>query len=321
MMSEEKKEVVVREVREVTGLSANDPNACWLDMGRFDQVQRIAQIFSQSELVPEQYRGKPANCIIAVQLAIRMGVDPFMLMQKSYIVKGRPGIEAQLKIAVCNQRGPFTGPIQWRFEGERMTPEWTCTAYATDRRTGELCEMALTWATVKSMGWLEPRGERRIPSLWLSMPDQFFRYRSASWFINAFCPEVTLGLPSKEELEDTNIIDVPSSPAIPAPVEADPAKFTAQPVAEQPKRGRPPKAQNVQPEQKTPPPVAQEPAQEARHRQITLLLGEPPAPADDEELCAAGLVPSVGHTVWTGNDSSDARDLAVQLFAEVREHA
>ena len=320
-MSEEKKGVVVREVREVTGLSADDPNACWLDIGRFEQIQRVAKVFSECALAPAHYKGKLADCIIAVQMAVRMGVDPFMFMQHTYVIGGKLGIEAQLKIALVNQRKTFDGPIQWRFEGERLTPEWTCTAFATDRRSGALCEMPITWAMVKAEGWLE-----KANSKWKTIPEKMFRWRSASWLIDVCDPEAALGLPASDDLEDApdRIINVPSSPALPPPVEADPAKFAAPPVAEPPKprRGRPPKAQSdVQPEQDPPPPEAQEPAQEARHRKITLLLGQPPAPADEEELYVCGLNPNGARTVWTGNDSSDARDLAAQLFAEVREHA
>ena len=87
----------------------------WLDVDRFNHVQRIAKVFAESNLVPEQYRGKVADCIIAAQMAFRLQVDPFMFMQNTYVVHGRPGMEAKLAIALVNERGPFEGPIQWRF--------------------------------------------------------------------------------------------------------------------------------------------------------------------------------------------------------------
>ena len=168
-----------------------------LDTGKFNHLWRVAQVFAMSNMVPDHFRGKSgeANCFIALHMAFRLGVDPLMLMQNSYIVHGRPGIEAKLKIALCNARSPFTGPIQWRFEGEGKGRK--CTAYATHSKTGELCEVEIAWELVEKEGWASKNGSK-----WLTMPDQMFRYRSASWLINAYCPEVVLGLSSVDELED-----------------------------------------------------------------------------------------------------------------------
>ena len=131
-----------------------------------------------------------------------------MFMQKSYIVHGRPGIEAQLKIALVNARGPFTGPIQWRMSGEGKSRK--CTAFAVHRDTGETCEYTIDWATVEAQEWNKP-GKNGFPSRWTTMPDKMFRYRSASWLIDLYCPEVTLGLATVDELleaDEARTIDV-----------------------------------------------------------------------------------------------------------------
>lgn len=189
----------VKNAGRVIVVKDESPLANWLDTDKFCQMQRVAQVFCNSQLAPEHFRGKLADCIIAVQMAARLGIDPFMFIQKAYVVHGKPGIEAQLKIALCNDRGPFAGPIQWRFEGEPMTDGWTCTAYAKNKTTGELCEMAVSWATVKAEGWLGKTGSK-----WKTMPDKMFKYRSASWLIDVYCPEVTMGLMTADEAEESS---------------------------------------------------------------------------------------------------------------------
>ncbi|MGH6740022.1 MAG: hypothetical protein ACREDY_13500, partial [Bradyrhizobium sp.] len=51
------------------------------DQSRFEFGQRVAKLFSESQLVPEHLRGKVADCFIALHMAERMGEDPLMIMQ------------------------------------------------------------------------------------------------------------------------------------------------------------------------------------------------------------------------------------------------
>lgn len=172
-----------------------------LDTNRFKQMYSISKLFAASELVPKQYQGHPANCMVALQMAFRMEVDPMMFMQNTYIVQGRPGIEAKLAIALVNSRGPFTGPIQWKFDGTGKNR--SCTAYATHKITDEVCEAEVTWAMVEAEGWASKSGSK-----WKSIPDLMFRYRSAMFLARLYCPEVLLGMHSVDELHDIQPIDV-----------------------------------------------------------------------------------------------------------------
>jgi hypothetical protein len=174
---------------------------------------RVASVFAKSALVPAQYRQKPEDCFIVMQMAIRMQVDPMMLMQNTYVVHGKPGMEAKLAIALVNSRGPFTGPIQWRFEGEGVKRK--CTAYATHRGTRELCEASVTWDMAEKEGWTKKEGSK-----WLTMPDMMFRYRSATFLSRLYAPECLMGMSMIDELLDI------------APTAAD-AEFEP-PIAQQP---------------------------------------------------------------------------------------
>jgi hypothetical protein len=169
--------------------------AVLLDSDRFAQIQRVANLFSESDLVPAIFQGKPANCAVALQMAFRMRVDPMMLMQNMYIIKGRPGIEAKLAIALMNSRGPFTGPLQWKDEGAGSDRSWTC--FAVHRDTNQQCAATVTWRMVEAEGWSKKDGSK-----WLTIPDIMGRYRSAMFLGRLYCPEVLLGLPTDDELQD-----------------------------------------------------------------------------------------------------------------------
>jgi hypothetical protein len=46
-------------------------------------------------------------------------------------------------------------------------------------------------------GWLKKNGSK-----WQTMPQVMLRYRAASFFARMNCPELSIGLYSKEELDD-----------------------------------------------------------------------------------------------------------------------
>ena len=182
--------------------------AMLFDSAKFNQAYRVATAFAQSGLVPDHFKNNPAGVFVVLHMATRMNLDPFMVLQKTYMVHGRPGMEAQLVIALVNARGPFTGPIQWRFEGTGKDRK--CVAYATHAKTGELCEAEVTWAMVEAEGWNKDKQTQRgaiQKSKWNTLEQLMFRYRSGTFLARLYCPEVIMGLSTADELEDS-ILDL-----------------------------------------------------------------------------------------------------------------
>jgi len=168
---------------------------CYLDTAKFNQLFRAAQLLASTEIVPVRYQKKPADCFVAMQMAIRMQTDPLMFMQNTYVVQGRPGMEAKFVIALINNRGPFKGPVQWEFKGQGNSR--ACTAYATHKITNEVCKATVSWDMAEKEGWTKKNGSK-----WQTMPDLMFQYRSASFLANLYCPEVKMGMMTVEEIID-----------------------------------------------------------------------------------------------------------------------
>ena len=166
----------------------------------FEHAQRVATMLSKSDLVPAQFKGKIDNCIIALNMAGRMGADPLMVMQNMYIVHNKPAWSSQFLIATLNASGKFS-PLRYEEddkEGGR------CRAVATDKTTGEKCEgVWVTMEMAKAEGWVEKNGSK-----WKTMPQLMRRYRAGSFFTKQFAPEVSMGFQTVEEVEDSRTIDV-----------------------------------------------------------------------------------------------------------------
>jgi hypothetical protein len=198
--------------RPLTRVSDDGPLGYLLDTARFEHLWRVATAFSKSHLVPEHFRGKPEDCFIGCQLALRLKTDPFMLMQHLYVVHGRPGLDAQISIALLNGSGLIRDTIRYRFDGQGG--EYGCTALVVDASTGESIEgPKVTRKMVSAEGWDKDKGTQR--SKWTTMPELMFRYRAASYLIRAHYPQVTMGIATREELQDA-VIDVESRLAQPS---------------------------------------------------------------------------------------------------------
>ena len=183
----------------------------------FESLQRMANMFTQSSIVPDTFRGPQnlGNACIALEMSLRMQANPLMVMQNIYLVHGRPAWSAQFLIATINKSGRFSA-LRYVFSGQEGTDSWGCRAVATELATGEKLEGPLiTIALAKKEGWYSKNGSK-----WQTMPELMLRYRAASWFVRAYAPEIAMGLPEQGELEDT-VIDV-------TPVAEEPVMTTSE---------------------------------------------------------------------------------------------
>ena len=163
---------------------------------------RAANVLSKSTLVPKEYRGNVANCLIALNMANRMNADPLMVMQNLFIVYGRPGWSSQFLISTFNTSGRFSA-LRYKWVGEPGKDDWGCQAWAIEKATGEKLEGALvTIGLAKKEGWYSKDGSK-----WVTMPQQMLMYRAASWFIRAYAPELAMGMHTTEELHDVIEMD------------------------------------------------------------------------------------------------------------------
>lgn len=172
--------------------------AGFFDLQAFELIQRVSKAFASSDLVPKQYQGNLANCMIAMDMAQRIGANPLMVMQNLYIVHGTPGWSSKFLIATINACGRYSS-LRYEWKGEPGQPDYGCRAWAIERETGErLNGIWVTWKMVKAEGWDAKNGSK-----WKTMEDQMFVYRSAAFWQRAYAPELGMGLQTAEEIQDT----------------------------------------------------------------------------------------------------------------------
>jgi len=208
----------------------------------FEFLQRTAKAFACSTMVPSAYQAmttkgygqnqttepNPAamsNCMIALDMSQRMNANPLMIMQNLHVIEGRPSWSSQFIIAAINNCGKFSPlrfDLEWldEMDATYSTFEWEdrrkvekkhkvriknarCVAWAIERATGERLESApVTMEMAVNEGWYGKNGSK-----WKSMPDLMLRYRSAAFFGRIYAPELLMGLPTAEEVQDVFVQD------------------------------------------------------------------------------------------------------------------
>ena len=159
----------------------------------FDLAQRMSKALASSDLVPDAFRGNVANCLIALEISTRLNMAPLMVMQNLHIIHGRPSWSSQFIIAAINSSRRFT-TLKFEFNKDRTS----CTAYATERATGEVIRGATVTLEMASVeGWSTKKGSK-----WATMPELMLQYRAAAFFGRVYCPEILNGLYSEQEVMD-----------------------------------------------------------------------------------------------------------------------
>lgn len=183
-------------------MQVNNPNYLFTPEGQQNLVS-LAQKFAASDIIPETFQQKPANVLIALDMANRMGAGPLMVMQNLYIVYGRPSWSSQYLIAMFNRCGRF-GSIRYEFFGKPGTDEYGCRAYATELATGEKVQsIDVTIKMAKDEGWYSKKGSK-----WQTMPQLMLQYRAAAFLVRTVAPEISMGLQTMKELEDIQPVNV-----------------------------------------------------------------------------------------------------------------
>ena len=185
---------------EQTELAVQDQQANVLQYTNAESMNKAyknAVVLAKSDLVPDTYKNRPENVLLAIDLASRTGFGLMQVMQNLFIVRGRPGWSGSFCAASIKASGLYSG-VKYVFVGDPGTMEYGCYVTATDLRTGERVNgPVVNWNMVKAEGWDSKPGSK-----WKTMPELMFRYRAAAFFARTECPEVLQGLQTTEEVQD-----------------------------------------------------------------------------------------------------------------------
>lgn len=191
--------------REVRVVQDNSPLANLLDTARFEHMYRIAESIARSSLTPKHLLGHApaetaANCFRVVNQAVRWGMDPFAVVDETYVVGGKLGYQGKLVAAVVNARGGLVGRLRCTYSGAGQDRTIT----VLGRFDGETDERAIT---------LSVKQAKTANKMWENDPDQKLWYSGVTKWARRHCPEILLGVLTDDDLERVTV-DVQSVAAV-----------------------------------------------------------------------------------------------------------
>jgi len=171
-----------------------------LALTSFAEAEKFANLMSISNAVPKHLRGKPADCLAVLLQSLRWEMDPFAVAQKTYFVNDGMAYEAQLVNAIIISRAPLVArpDIKWTGEGDNLC----CIASGLFKGESEAKVRTAHFKTITT----------KNSPLWKQDPQQQLAYFTLRAWARLYCPDILLGVYTKEEMENS-MIDVTNSAA------------------------------------------------------------------------------------------------------------
>lgn len=170
---------------------------------------KIAQQYAKSDLIPDNYKNKPENVIIALGMSSKMNLDLFTIMQNLDIVKGKARWNGSFCRTLIEKTGKYKD-LDLIYTGEKDKDTFGCYLQAVRKNDGKIVKGAeITVGMAKAEGWWSKKDKYgKETSKWQSLTELMLGYRAMSFFARMHCPEALSGVYTGEEIEDMEQPDV-----------------------------------------------------------------------------------------------------------------
>lgn len=168
-----------------------------------DRIERIADRMAKGKVtIPEHLRGNVGDCMAIATQAMLWNMDPFVVAQKTHIVNGRLGYEAQLINAVLQNSGAIRGLPHYEYRSDNNGLE--CRVGCVPRGESEV-----RWGEWLSISAVTTKNS----PLWKTNPKQQMGYLQVKNWARAFAPGAILGVYTTDELGDAEPMQRPAQQA------------------------------------------------------------------------------------------------------------
>jgi len=204
-----------------TGLTTSTQNTGLMDFSQMKDMMVFAETMAKAKVtLPQHFQDKPGDCLAVIMQAAQWQMNPFAVAQKTYLINGTLGYEAQLVSAVINQRAPIENRLEYEFFGDWKkiignTKEIPTQKGGTRRvLNSSVKDEQGVGVRVKAVlkGEKSPRilelqlaqVTTRNSTLWTEDPKQQLSYLAAKKWARLYTPDVILGVYTPDELENVS---------------------------------------------------------------------------------------------------------------------
>ena len=179
------------------------------------RIESMAARMATSKITtPKHLQGNEGDCMAIIMQAMQWGMNPYAVAQKTHLVNGTLGYEAQLVNAVITARAPVKERLHFEWYGdwskvngkEDKSPTLGVRVSATLRGESAPRVIDISMAQV---------GPVRNSPLWAADPRQQIAYLATKRWARLYCPDVILGVYTPDEVIEREEMDVtPVQPTV-----------------------------------------------------------------------------------------------------------
>jgi hypothetical protein len=168
----------------------------------FAQWMQLADMMAKSSIVPTEFKDKPGDCLVAMQMGAAVGLNPFQAIQSIAVINGRPCMWGDAVLGIVMASG-LCEDIDETDDGEIAT----CTVKRKGKPTPTVRSFSMENAATAKVYQKDRQGNGSWVSLseraiWRSYPQRMRQMRARSWALRDTFPDVLKGLAIREEVED-----------------------------------------------------------------------------------------------------------------------
>lgn len=165
----------------------------------FGEAKQIAELIAGSDFAPKDYRGKPDNVIIALQMGADLGLKPMQALQNIAIINGRPSIYGDAALALVM---PALERFVEYFEGEEGTDGFTAVCVAKRKGWPDETRREFSIADAKAAKLWGKLGRDGQDTPWITYPKRMLQWRARGFTLRDVGSDLLLGLVLVEEAGD-----------------------------------------------------------------------------------------------------------------------
>lgn len=169
---------------------ATKPSGFALNPANLNEAMSLASMICNSQLCPQNYKGKQEDTLIAMMMGSEIGLNPLQAIQNIAVINGRPSIYGDALMALV-QNHPAFGGISESFDEQSMTA--TCTVH---RKGGERHTQTFSQADASAANLWGKQGP------WKQYPKRMLAMRARGFALRNQFADALAGLITREEAED-----------------------------------------------------------------------------------------------------------------------
>lgn len=155
-------------------------------------AMRLAEMLATSSMVPQTYRGKPGDILVAVQMGAELGLSPMQALQNIASINGRPSVWGDAALGLAQRHPLYAGHREW-LEGEGENRTGYC---AITRRGSPEHVQRFSMRDAKKAGLLGKQGP------WQQYTDRMLVLRARGFALRDKFADALRGLITTEEAMD-----------------------------------------------------------------------------------------------------------------------